>query len=110
MTIIKSAKHINEFMNTHSQYVESLKAWISIVEDIGSKWIKPQDIVESFGTKAVDIIKNNRVVIDVKGNKIRIIAKYQFPSARLYIKWIGTHAEYDKLCEKNQQYNIDLFK
>ncbi|MBI4649156.1 MAG: type II toxin-antitoxin system HigB family toxin [Bacteroidia bacterium] len=110
MARIISVKHIKEFMIKHSQYAESLKAWISIVEDKNTIWLKPQDILDTFGAKAVDIIKNNRVVIDVKGNKIRIIAKYQFPGARLYIKWIGTHAEYDKLCEKNQQYTIDLFK
>jgi len=110
MTKIKSVKNIIEFMKNHSQYAEPLKAWISIVEDKDTKWFKPQDIVETFGAKAVDIIKNNRVVIDVKGNKIRIIEKYQFPSARLYIKWIGTHAEYDKLKKNNQQYDIDLFK
>lgn len=110
MTRIIAVKYIKEFMNKHPHYAESLKAWISIVKDKDIKWYKPQDIVTTFGAKAVDIIKNNRVVIDVKGNKIRIIAKYQFPSARLYIKWIGTHAEYDKLCKKNQQYTINLFK
>lgn len=96
-------------MGKHSQYAESLKAWISIVEDKNTQWLIPQDIVQTFGALSVDIIKNNRVVIDVKGNKIRIIAKYQFPSARLYIKWIGTHAEYNKLCKNNQQYDIDIF-
>lgn len=107
---IISVKHLRQFMNDHSQYSESLKAWISIVDDENTMWTKPQDIVETFGSKAVDIIENNRVVIDIKGNKIRIIAKYQFPDARLYIKWIGTHAEYDKLCKKNGQYTVDLFK
>lgn len=96
-------------MKTHAQHTESLKAWISIVEDSDLIWHIPQDIVTTFGNKAVDLIGNDRVVIDVKGNKIRIIAKYQFPSARLFIKWIGTHAEYDKLCVKNKQYDIDLF-
>ena len=109
MARIISVKHIKEFMNNHAQYTEALKAWISIVQDPDICWSKPQDIVETFGSMAVDIIKNNRVVIDIKGNKIRIIAKYQFPSARLYIKWIGTHAEYSKLCEKGQQFDIDLF-
>jgi mRNA interferase HigB len=108
MARIIAIKHIKEFMDSHTPYAESLKAWISLVND--AEWLKPQDIVMTFGGKAVDIIKNDRVVIDVKGTKIRVIAKYQFPSARLYLKWIGTHAEYDKLCKKNQQYDIDLFK
>lgn len=110
MPRIISVKHIKEFMDKHSQYAASLEAWISVVEDKDILWENPQDIVETFGAKAVDIIKNDRVVIDVKGNKIRIITKYQFPNARLYIKWIGTHAQYDKLCKHNRQYDIDLFK
>jgi mRNA interferase HigB len=108
MARIIAIKHIKEFMDNHSPYAEALKAWISVVKD--AKWFKPQDIVMTFGEKAVDIIKYSRVVIDVKGTKIRVIAKYQFPSARLYLKWIGTHSEYDKLCKKNQQYTIDLFE
>jgi len=110
MARIISVKHIKDFACKHPQYAEALYAWISIVEDKNTRWLNPQNIVATFGEKAVDIIKNNRVVIDIRGNKIRIIAKYQFPSARLYIKWVGTHAEYDKLCEKNKQYEIDLFK
>ncbi len=109
MARIISVNHIKKFIENHAQYAESLKAWISIVENSNINWTKPQDIVDTFGAKAVDIIKNDRVVIDVKGNKIRIIAKYQFPSARLYLKWIGTHAEYSKLCEKGLQFDINLF-
>lgn len=110
MARIISIKHIKEFALKHSQYSEALYAWISIVENGNTLWYKPDDIVGTFGQKAVDIISNNRVVIDVKGKKIRIIAKYQFPSARLYIKWIGTHAEYNRLCNNNLQYTVDLFK
>ena len=62
----------------------------------------------NYKNQATDI-----VVFDVKGNHIRIIAKYVFHenqrSTRLYIKWIGTHAKYDKLCKNNLQYTIDAY-
>jgi mRNA interferase HigB len=114
MVQIISEKYIKEFMDKHPEYAESLKAWMSIVKH--STWEKPQDIVETFGAKAVEILQkgNRRVIIDVKGNNIRIIAQYKFyinlrnqKKTRFYIKWRGTHAEYDKLCKKNLQYTID---
>ncbi len=110
MARIISVKHIKEYMDAHASFAGSLRAFISLVEDKDIDWNKPQDIVDTFGQRAVDIINNERVVIDVKGKKIRIIFKYQFPSARLFLKWIGTHAEYSKLCKKNEQYTIDLYK
>ena len=105
---------ISNFIKKHSQHKESLEAWLSIVKSCN--WEKPQDVVKEFGTKAIDLLgnKSNRVVFDVKGNHIRIIAKYKFHTklkkTRLYIKWIGTHAEYDKLCDKNLQYTVNMFK
>jgi mRNA interferase HigB len=108
MARIISVKYIKEFIDLHPLYAEPLRAFISIVN--GSDWNKPQDIIKTFGAKSVDLIGNERIVIDVKGNKIRIIFKYQFPRARLFLKWIGTHSEYTKLCKKNEQHNIDLYK
>jgi len=119
--IIKE-RPIKEYMDDNPSAKLRLQAWISIIK--GCEWKKPQDIVEEFGPKAIDLlgkkdtkpgtISSKRVVFDIKGNYIRIIAKYQFhlklKKTRLYIKWIGTHSEYDKLCEKNLQYDIDIFE
>ncbi|MBV7532721.1 type II toxin-antitoxin system HigB family toxin [Chitinophaga sp. sic0106] len=103
--VIKT-KSINDYVEKNQNSGKALWAWLSIIKS--SQWQKPQDIVETFGAKAVDILpawKNivpQRAVIDIKGNHIRVIVKYQFHNrlkqARIYIKWIGTHAEYDKLC------------
>jgi len=107
-------------MNKHSQYAEALNAWISIVEDCCRE--KPQDILNDFSSTNILHKRDNkqsikspeRAVFDIKGNHIRIIVKYQFFTKQkkciLYLKWIGTHAEYTKICDKNQQYDINLFK
>lgn len=122
MIRIIAIKHLKDFIDIHSKYADGIKAWIAIVES--SDWECPMDIVKTFGVKAVDLLgkkdnkpntsSSNRVVFDIKGNQIRIIAKYQFhikqKNGWLYIKWIGTHSEYTKLCEKNLQYDIDMFK
>jgi len=116
MVQIISEKNINEFIYKHSEFAESLKAWMSIVKQC--TWEKPQDIVEKFGAKAVDILPNSnrRVVIDIKGNKIRIIGQYKFytnlenvKKSRFYINWIGTHAEYNRLCKNNLQYTVNIY-
>ena len=54
---------------------------------------------------------SNRVVFDVGGNNYRVICKYWFGITRvhLYVKWIGTHAEYDKICALRKQYNVNEY-
>lgn len=54
---------------------------------------------------------SNRVVFDIAGDNYRIICKYHFGITRLhlYIKWIGTHAEYTGLCENNKQYTVNIY-
>jgi mRNA interferase HigB len=49
------------------------------------------------------------VIFDIGGNKYRMVCKYWFTGefVHLYIKWMGTHAEYDELCRKNRQYTVD---
>lgn len=118
---IISKKALHEYITLNATSGPALLAWASIVEV--QIWTQPLDIVKTFGTKAVDILGKKdtkaatvppeRAVIDIKGNHIRIIIKYQFhPRLRtscVYIKWIGTHAEYDKLCAKKEQYEVEQF-
>lgn len=119
---IISKRALHDYIRLNPKIGASLLAWASILE--AQTWTQPLDIVETFGSKAVDILgkKNTRAttvpperaVIDIKGNHIRVIVKYQFhpklKDACVYIKWIGTHAEYDKLCAKKEQYEVEQFK
>lgn len=121
MIHIITIKHIKGFTNENPQYKGALEAWISIVRHCD--WKKPQDMVDEFGPKAVDLlgkkdkkkgtVSSERVVFDIKGNHLRLIFKYQFhkklKKARLYLKWIGTHKDYTELCDKNLQYEVDMF-
>jgi len=117
MVHIISVRHLFEFAEGNSQYKKAIEAWATIVKHCD--WNKPQDMVEEFGPKAVDILPNlkdqscDRVVFDIKGNQLRVIAKYQFHSklkkSRLYLCWIGTHKDYDKICKTDKQYTINSF-
>ena len=74
-------------------------------------WAQPGDIPKTFGS--ADLLGNgsDRVVFDIAGNNYRMICKYHFgvTSVHLYIKWIGTHAEYTKLCDDNKQYTVNNY-
>lgn len=74
-------------------------------------WTEPGDITETF--RLADLLGNgsDRVVFDIAGNNYRMICKYHFGATRvhLYIKWIGTHAEYTQLCDDNKQYSVNSY-
>ncbi len=74
-------------------------------------WAEPGDFTETFGS--ADLLGNgsDRVVFDIAGNNYRMICKYHFGAARvhLYIKWIGTHAEYTTLCDDKKQYTVNNY-
>lgn len=74
-------------------------------------WNEPGDITETFGS--ADLLGNgsNRVVFNIAGNHYRMIGKYHFGETivHIYIKWIGTHAEYTKLCDDNNQFSVNNY-
>lgn len=74
-------------------------------------WNKPADIKKSF--PAADLLGKSslRVIFDIGGNNYRMICKYAFgeTNIRLYVCWIGTHGEYDELCNKKEQYTVFIF-
>jgi len=54
---------------------------------------------------------SNRIVFDIAGNNYRMICKYHFGQQEFIIhQWIGTHAEYTKLCNDNDQYTVNIIK
>lgn len=61
----------------------------------GKKWSSPKDIKRDFATAS--IITNNRVIFNIKGNKYRMVVAMNYERQWVLIKFIGTHAEYDKI-------------
>jgi len=72
-------------------------------------WDNPKDIIATFNSADILGKGSDRVVFNIGGNKYRIICKYLFGEQKvhLFIKWIGTHADYTKLCKKGEQFLID---
>lgn len=72
---------------------QPLRAWVYIVK--AAEWIRPADVKEMF--RSADILPNNRVVFNIGGNKYRLVAAVHYRGQRIYVRFVGTHAEYDKL-------------
>lgn len=74
-------------------------------------WEKPEDIKMTFNSADPLGKGSHRVIFDIAGNNYRMICKYAFGEheVHLFVCWIGTHAEYTKLCGKNEQYTINLY-
>ena len=62
-------------------------------EVLSEKWTQPADIKEKYATAST--LKKRRVVFNIKGNKFRLIVAVSYKIGVVYIKFIGTHKEYD---------------
>ena len=82
------------FWAKHPQAELPLRAWFATARQ--ASWQQPADIKRAFGA-TVDFIADNRVIFDVSGNKYRLIVHVAYAYQRVLVKFIGTHAEYDKI-------------
>ncbi len=100
---------IEDFIKKNAQSKASFEIWFSILKR--ADWNEPKEIISTFNS--ADILGNGseRVVFNIGGNKYRMICRYQFGinKIHLFIKWIGTHAEYTKLCNERKQYEINVY-
>ena len=103
-------KVIYDFVAKHAVSKNVFRAWLNILKS--ADWTTLEDLMATF--PATDILGKgcNRVIFDVGGNNYRLICGYLFgrKEVHLFICWIGTHAEYAKLCDKGEQYTVTLFK
>jgi mRNA interferase HigB len=59
------------------------------------EWSKPSDVKAMF--RSADILKGGRVIFDIAGNKYRLVAAVHYRGSRIYVRFIGTHEEYDRI-------------
>lgn len=85
---------LRDFWRKHADAEHPLKAWYD--EARKAEWKTPADIKANYGSAS--FIANNRVIFNIKGNTYRlVVAIYYKGSGIVFIKFIGTHAEYDKI-------------
>ena len=72
---------------------QHLKSWVDEVKQ--ANWIKPADNKDKY--RSASILKNSRVVFNIKGNDYRLIVSVAYRFGAVHIKFIGTHAQYDEI-------------
>ena len=102
-------KTIEQFVIHHSPGRASFEEWLEKIRT--ADWHEPNDMKRTFNTTDFLGKGSNRVVFNIAGNNYRVICKYAFGDneVHLFICWIGTHAEYDKLCKNNNQFSASIY-
>jgi len=102
-------KTIEDYVQKNARSRSSFRIWLTNLKF--ADWNEPDDMLATYGSADLLGGGSSRIVFDIGGNNYRMICKYLFGETKvhLYIKWIGTHAEYDKLCRKEEQYIIDIY-
>lgn len=90
---IISRRTLREFWEKYPDSEEQLKAWFAEARD--AEWETPNELIEQFGTAS--ILKGGKAVFNICGNKYRLVVWINFDLQIIYIKFIGTHKEYDAL-------------
>jgi len=91
--VIISKRKINEFIEKEASSTKPLQNWYLRVKD--QDWSSFPELKRTFPT--ADYVGNGLVVFNIGGNKWRIIARIIFGARTVFIRFIGTHAQYDKV-------------
>ena len=75
----------------------SLESWYE--ETIKASWLSPQDVKNQYGNAS--ICGNNRVIFNIGGNKYRLVVEIQYQAGIVWVKFIGSHTQYDKISVEN---------
>lgn len=90
---IISKKILREFWEKHSDSKQQLKSWFQ--ETSKAEWKSPKDIKNEY--PSASFLVDNRVVFNIKGNAYRLITRINYDYSMIWIRFIGTHAQYDKI-------------
>jgi len=104
---LRKEQSILDYARDHANSRAAFSGWLTALGN--ADWDGPQDIRHTFRT--VDIIASERVVFNIGGNNFRMICSYRFGPKKsyLFVKWIGTHDEYNKLCDRKEQYTVSIY-
>ena len=84
---------LRAFWEHHPDAKEPLLAWYREAEK--EDWGQPTQVKEKY--RSASIVKDNRVVFNIKGNDYRLVVKINYPYRVIYVRFVGTHGEYDAI-------------
>ena len=88
---------LREFWEKHPDSEQYLKTWYDTT--INSHWKTPNEVKLSYANAS--ILKDSRIVFNIKGNNYRLVVKFNFGHQLAFVRFIGTHTEYDKIDANN---------
>ncbi|MCA6436697.1 MAG: type II toxin-antitoxin system HigB family toxin [Bacteroidetes bacterium] len=86
-------KILRNFWIKHNDCESQLKSWFHEAQK--ANWKNPNEIKKEF--PSASILQDNKVVFNIKGNSYRLIVKINYDYKVLWIRFIGTHKQYDKI-------------
>ena len=91
---ILNVKTLRDFWNEHADVEQPLRTWVSAVEK--ARWPNQEDVKSSY--PGVTPVKDNRFVFKrLKGTDYRLVIKVNYQFQKVFIRFIGTHAQYDRI-------------
>jgi mRNA interferase HigB len=93
---IISKKILRDFWEIHPDSEQQLKAWYQ--ETSKAEWTNPNNLKAEY--PSASFLADNRVVLNIKGNHYRLIVKINYDYQIIWIRFIGSHAAYDKINAK----------
>jgi mRNA interferase HigB len=84
----------------HAALKAALDSWFD--EASKARWLSTADLKRHYGTAS--IVSADRVVFNIKGNDYRLVASVDFEKGIVWVKWIGSHAEYDRIDVRSVKY------
>lgn len=84
---------LRAFWQKHREAEQPLKAWLD--EALAAQWKTPAEIRDKY--RSASILQAGRVVFNIAGNKFRLVVAISFKTQLVFIKFIGTHQQYDKI-------------
>ncbi|MBK6400475.1 MAG: type II toxin-antitoxin system HigB family toxin [Rhodocyclaceae bacterium] len=88
---IIAVSQLRAFWEDNQDAEQPLKSWVDEVKK--ATWRQPADIKDHYRTASV--LKNRRIVFNIKGNDYRLVVSVAYRFQAVYVKFVGTHAEYD---------------
>jgi mRNA interferase HigB len=90
---ILSRKTLRDFWEKHPDSRQPLQAWYDDVKQAG--WKSPADIQNTY--RNAGFLSGDRVIFNIKGNRYRLIVAVRYAHSVVYIRFVGTHEQYDRV-------------
>jgi len=88
-----AVKTLRDFWQKHPAAEVPLRSWFALASR--AKWRTPAEIKAAY--RSASVIANNRVVFNIKGNDYRLIVVLHYNRGTMFVRFVGTHADYDKI-------------